>query len=140
VWKETLQAGIVALSAPAPITARALHWVSSRHVLPLTPETNSSLAYTAVVGAEAQTRSHQVKYPYRHMHHEARNSFSSLPRRVGRNCNTFDHWGSGATGCLPRAHSGQGALCRQDFSRWIGPSAEGQGEGRVVSPKEMHRT
>ena len=30
---------------------------------------------------------------------------SSPPRRVGRNCNTFYHWGSGATGYLPRAHS-----------------------------------
>jgi len=62
---------------------------------------------------------------YTHMHHEARDSFSSLPRRVGKNCNTFDHWGSGATGCLPRAHSGQGALRRQTLSRWVGPSTTG---------------
>ena len=58
---------------------------------------------------------------------------SSPPRRVGRNCNTFDHWGSGATGYLPRAHSGQGVRRRQALSRWFVPPVGG-GERGICKP------
>src|SRR6056300_1519788 len=75
----------------------------------------------AVVGAEARARRHQNQVP-EYASTTSLELTSSLPRRVGRSCNTFDHWRSGATGYLPRAHSGQGLPRRQILQYRDGPS------------------
>ena len=58
---------------------------------------------------------------------------SSPPRRVGRNCNTFDHWRNGRHGVLAPCPNGQGVRRRQALSRWIVPPVGG-GERGICKP------